>query len=204
MDDFKSWLVANIEVVLIILTVLMLVVVGFLLIPKFLAGNEIYGTSFFMMLMVIGILCTILVSCIRNGFLSFVALSIFVGLLVLGGTQESSIECEPDGVEVVDRNQVAVDMADNDVDELFSQAAERFRWSWLIWISVIAFPFGIYTSVYANQNFDDVVSRRFLYRNSNVSVFEVRWKYTFNRFYAGFMTVFALGLELILIIILRP
>lgn len=203
MDDFKSWLVANIEVILIILTVLFLAIAGFLLIPKSDGGNDMYLASFVAMVMTIGGLCATLVFCIRNGFLAFVVLSIFVGGLVLAGMKESHAEGEKDRIGVVGQNQVIHD-TETELDILFSQAADRFHWSWLIWVSVIAFPFGIYTSVYANQNFDDVVSRRFLYRNSNVSVFEVRWKYTFNRFYAGFMTVFALGLELILIIILRP
>lgn len=35
---------------------------------------------------------------------------------------------------------------------------------------------------FAYVNFEEVVSRRMRYRNSNVDLFDVRWKYTFNRF----------------------
>lgn len=39
---------------------------------------------------------------------------------------------------------------------------------------------------YAYINFEDVVSRRIRYRNSNVDLFDIRWKYTFNRFVSVF------------------
>jgi hypothetical protein len=35
---------------------------------------------------------------------------------------------------------------------------------------------------YAKYNFDEVVSRRMLYRNSSVSLFEIEWRYTIDRF----------------------
>jgi hypothetical protein len=37
-------------------------------------------------------------------------------------------------------------------------------------------------AAYAYDNIDEVVSRRMLYRNSNVSLFEFTWRYTLDRF----------------------
>jgi hypothetical protein len=45
-------------------------------------------------------------------------------------------------------------------------------------ISVVSF----FIARYAKYNFDEVVSRRMLYRNSSVSMFEMEWKYTIDRF----------------------
>ena len=91
MDVFKSWLVANIEVILIIFTVLMLMAAGFILIPKFVnEGNDYYMVSFILMLLFSGILCTTIVFCIRNGFLSLVVLASIIGLVALGSVKESN------------------------------------------------------------------------------------------------------------------
>ena len=43
---------------------------------------------------------------------------------------------------------------------------------------------------YAGQHFDEVVSRRMLYRNSNVDIFDTQWKYTFNCFVSVFLWLF--------------
>jgi hypothetical protein len=45
-------------------------------------------------------------------------------------------------------------------------------------VSVAAF----FIARYANSNFDEVVSRRMLYRNSNVNLFSIEWRYTLDRF----------------------
>lgn len=199
MDDFKSWLVANIEIILIIFTILILVVAGFILIPKFVnGGNDDYMVSFILMLLFSGILCTIIVFCIRNGFLSLVVLVGMVGLVALGSVKESSSEGVESQTEVVTQNQASSESETNEYEIISSRVIEKLNWSWIIILSIVAFVFGIITAVYANRHFDDVVSRRFLYRNSDVSVFEHQWMYTFNRLYAGFMTVFAIGVQLLL------
>lgn len=205
MSDFKSWLVANIELLLIILTVILLVVAGIIMIPKGLADESgMPLVSFIAMAITSSILCAMIVFCIRNGFLSLVILTFFVGSVILGNMNQSE-DIDNKGVEVaMEQKQEVADNEINEFEIIMETAAERFEWGWLIWLSIPALAFGVYTAVYANRNFDDVVSRRFLYRNSNVSVFEQRWKYTLNRLYAGFMTVFAIGLELMLVIILRP
>lgn len=63
----------------------------------------------------------------------------------------------------------------------------------------IAFVLGFILSVASYRNFEEVVSRRFLYRNSLVSVFEERLKYAITRFYVGFIAVLSLALEVIVV-----
>ena len=41
---------------------------------------------------------------------------------------------------------------------------------------------GLISAIYAYSNFNDVISRRILYHNSNVSLFEMRWSYVIDRF----------------------
>jgi hypothetical protein len=45
-------------------------------------------------------------------------------------------------------------------------------------ISAVSF----FIARYAKYNFHEVVSRRMLYRNSNVSLFEIEWRYVIDRF----------------------
>jgi hypothetical protein len=42
--------------------------------------------------------------------------------------------------------------------------------------------FGGVIARYTYRNFQEVVSRRMLYRNSNVSLFEIKWRYVLDRF----------------------
>lgn len=54
------------------------------------------------------------------------------------------------------------------------------------WCIIPCLLFGIVTAVYAAVNFDEVVSLRMLYHNSDVAMFEEEALYTINRFVAGF------------------
>ncbi len=54
---------------------------------------------------------------------------------------------------------------------------------------------------YAYINFDDVVSRRWMYRNSEKDVFESTWKYAINRFFSGYVLVFALLFDIAIIVV---
>lgn len=49
-------------------------------------------------------------------------------------------------------------------------------------ITLLSLVASVYASIYTYQNFDEVVSRRMLWRNSNVSLFEEQAKYTYDRF----------------------
>ena len=55
---------------------------------------------------------------------------------------------------------------------------------------VVALAIGIYTAV----NMDDVVSRRMLYVNSDVNMFDMTLKYSLNRFMAAFVYISWTGL----------
>lgn len=55
---------------------------------------------------------------------------------------------------------------------------------------ILAIPVGIFTA----RNMDEVVSRRMLYVNSNVDMFEMTLKYTLNRFMAAFIYLVWAGL----------
>ncbi len=59
---------------------------------------------------------------------------------------------------------------------------------------VVALAIGIYTAI----NMDDVVSRRMLYVNSDVDMFEMTLKYSLNRFMAAFVYISWAGLWVIL------
>lgn len=72
----------------------------------------------------------------------------------------------------------------------------------VISLAVISSVPAFFIARYANANFYDVVSRRWMYRNSAKSVFESTWKYTFNRFCMAFLVVFCLLLDLAIVIIL--
>lgn len=204
MNTFKSWLVANVEVILIILTVLFLVFSALFAYSHF---KQTSNDGYFLMLVFLAffvfVLCTVCVFCIKHGFFSLVVLFIFIGLPILidvldleGPSTEATVQ------ETVDVQTPPAEKTD--VDLMLDGALERIRWTWFIWAAIPAFLFGLVCAIYANRNFDDVVSRRFLFRNSNVSVFEVRWKYTFNRFYAGYMAIFAFALEIMLFVALKP
>lgn len=180
MNTFKSWIVANLELLLILLTILFLAVSALSTYHHFKAtADENCFYDFVALALFILVICAISVFCIRNGFLSLVVLILFVGLPIIGSASE-------------------------DTGILAEGIWKQVEWTRLLGVAVPAFLFGLVCSIYANRNFDDVVSRRFLYRNSTVSVFEEQWKYTFNRFYAGFMTVFAFALEIILFLALKP
>lgn len=61
-----------------------------------------------------------------------------------------------------------------------------FLWTLFIGSSVIGSMFAFY----AFSNFDDVVSCRMLYYNSDVSLFEEEWKYTIERFTGISLSIF--------------
>lgn len=54
-------------------------------------------------------------------------------------------------------------------------------WSFWIVFAIASFISGV-LAYYTYHNMDEVVSRRMLWRNSNVSLYEYTWKYTLDRF----------------------
>ena len=166
MDTFKSWLIANLEIVY------------YLALALILGGAALFGhlgvEEWTAIIILSGCLLFISLVGIKHGFGAFMVIVLFLGLPFLGSVANSP---------------------------RFSQVISFFaaRLPFLIGAFIVAVIIGIVIAIYAYRNFDDVVSLRFLYRNSEVSVFEEAWKYAFNRQFAGFMLVFGLVLELLLV-----
>ena len=84
----------------------------------------------------------------------------------------------------------------------FAFAHERYAGMYLpsvgafAWCIVPAIVFGLCVAVFTARNFDDVVSRRMLYRNSAVDMFEMEMKYVFNRFVSAMSAVTAMAVLL--------
>ena len=205
MSSFKSWLVANIEVILIIFTVVFLIITSLIMIPKAVnEENDAITSGYVVILMSSIFLCAMFVYAIRNGFMAFLALALFLGFVTTKAWNATKEEVQKAETEVVNQVQDGTNNSNTDFDRFLLENGGKFKWIWLFWICIPAAIFGVFTAIYANLYFDDVVSRRFFYRNSNVEVFAVKWKYTFNRFYAGFVTLFTIGLEIMLFILFQP
>lgn len=67
----------------------------------------------------------------------------------------------------------------------------------IITLSAVSLVPAFFIARYCYLNFDDVVSRRWLYRNSGKDVFESTWKYTINRFLTSFVVIAALILDIV-------
>ena len=74
--------------------------------------------------------------------------------------------------------------------------------SFVISLSLCSIVPAFFIARYAYINFDDVVSRRWLYRNSEKDVFETTWKYTINRFFMAFLMTFCLLVDIAIIVLL--
>lgn len=66
-------------------------------------------------------------------------------------------------------------------------------------VLVISIILAVVVAVFTARSFYEVVSRRMLYVNSNVSMFEIAGTYTFNRFVATFSSASTFGLILALV-----
>lgn len=86
--------------------------------------------------------------------------------------------------------------------EPIAEKSVRIANTIVIALSVCSAIPAFFVARYANINFLDVVSRRWMYRNSAKDVFESTWKYTFNRFCMAFLVVFCLIIDIAIIIIL--
>ena len=167
MGTFKSWLIANLEIIYYL--ALGLIILGVALFGHFGADE------WFAVILLSVVLFIISVASIKHGFGILIFLIFVVGLPLLSSVLESGH---------------------------FASVYSFFKchFTFLLIAFVVAVVVGILIAIYAYRNFDDVVSMRFLYRNSEVSVFEQAWKYAFNRQFAGFMLVFGLALEILLLV----
>ena len=190
MNTFKSWLVANLEVILIIFSFILFIagVVKCIHAPD----DDTQGV-WILACAVIAVICGIVVFCVRGGFRTLIGFVLFVGVVV-GTASVENKELQSDPAQSIE---IQAD-SDNDAPASENKSSSPLKlWPILVAVGAFSAAGGLLAAIYANRNFYDVVSRRFLYRNSLVSTFEVQWQYTFNRFYAGFMTFFAIALEII-------
>lgn len=204
MGVFKSWLVANVEIVLIIFTVLFLTGVGLYSWSRYSAtGDDVFIIMAFYITIPTVILSILIVSLIKTGIGGLFGLLLICSPLVVSFFLEPSSE----SAEVQESTSESITATPSQETDstmaMLDEMLERVSWSWLIWAAIFSFAFGLAGAIYANRNFDDVVSRRFLYRNSDVSVFEEQWKYTFNRFFACFMAITLIAFEIMLFLALR-
>jgi hypothetical protein len=154
---FKSWLVANLELVTAV--VLSVIIIPLYVIfagkdtPVDRASGELgdFFTIFFFLLVIPYVLVSIPPRLI---------IGIVIYLLILGlGICLFFLENEKTGEHIF---------------RLFSIA----YLSVFVGASVLSF----FIARYAKYNFDELVSRRMLYRNSRVGLFEIEWEYTIDRF----------------------
>lgn len=204
MGVFKSWLVANVEIVLIIFTVLFLTGVGLYSWSRYSAtGDDVFISMAIYITIPTVILSILIVSLIKTGIGGLFGLLLICSPLVVSFFLEPSSE----SAEVQESTSESITATPSQETDstmaMLDEMLERVSWSWLIWAAIFSFAFGLAGAIYANRNFDDVVSRRFLYRNSDVSVFEEQWKYTFNRFFACFMATTLIAFEIMLFLALR-
>ena len=204
MGVFKSWLVANVEIVLIIFTVLFLTGVGLYSWSRYSAtGDDVFISMAIYITIPTVILSILIVSLIKTGIGGLFGLLLICSPLVVSFFLEPSSESAEVQESTSERITATPSQETDSTMAMLDEMLERVSWSWLIWAAIFSFAFGLAGAFYANRNFDDVVSRRFLYRNSDVSVFEEQWKYTFNRFFACFMATTLIAFEIMLFLALR-
>lgn len=206
MSTFKSWLVANIEVILVIGTIILLIVETLMAIAGYKkTGEDTYYAKLLYGGIVAIVLCIFIISLIKSGPGAFISLLLIAGFITFCAISSNKKTEESEAVVIEKTQMASTEESENDATtQMLDRALERFNPIWLILIAAAALVFGIFNCVYAYRNFDDVVSLRFFYRNSSVSIFEVQWKYAFSRFYAGFMTVAAIGMEVMLFALMQP
>lgn len=71
-------------------------------------------------------------------------------------------------------------------------------------MALVGAVFALEITVYVYRNFAEVVSRRMLYRNSSVEMFDIRLKYCIHQFLESFLVAAAIVLLLITCIELKP
>lgn len=77
------------------------------------------------------------------------------------------------------------------------KVSEAVVLNYAIGILIIAFILAILTAIFTYQNFDEVISRQFKWRSSNVGQFSAQLSYTFSRFFWS-MVIYCIYLCIIL------
>ena len=71
-------------------------------------------------------------------------------------------------------------------------------------MAMVGVIFALGITIYVYRNFSEVVSRRMLYRNSSVDMFDIRLKYCIHQFFESFLVAAFLVLLLITCVEIRP
>jgi len=155
MRTFKCWLIANFEIVMFLLTLIIssIVVWG-------VAGgikNESALEAYFYVLALVAMFSLPT----KRGVLQFGKYILMLGgiILLMWGVKKGGWVTDIEEIEMYNR---------------------FFTWFWVAFS--IATAISIWFAIYTYVNIHEVVSRRMLYRNSNVNLFEFSWLYTLDRF----------------------
>jgi hypothetical protein len=175
---FKTWLISNLGIVYVVCALIIIGLSAVFLPTESVSENET-STWFIALYGIVAISCVLLFAA-EPSIGPIVSVFLLVGLYIFF---IYTLKHPEDGSEVPEK-------------------AIRTMNTIVISLSVLCSIPAFFIARYANVNFYDVVSRRWMYRNSAKSVFESTWKYTFNRFCMAFLVVFCLLLDLALVIIL--
>jgi len=165
-STFKYWLVANFEIFIFLLTIILCPIFFFITYtivgaeiadPENVDEETIWRFGFGIIWIILMVPFTLPTKNAGTDGLRYILMFIIVFFFMWWTTQP---ECDEAHSEIL---------------------GHIFKWFWKI-VLPAATVIGVWIARYTFRNFDEVVSRRMLYRNSNVSLFELRWKYTLNRF----------------------
>ena len=173
---FKTWLCANMGIVYVFCALVLLGIAAIFL-PIRMDGDA--ASTWFLALFAIGAVSLVFLFACEPGIGPVFSLLALVGLYIFF---VYSLKHPEDGAEIPTK-------------------FIRIMNTIVISLSVVSAIPAFFVARYANINFDDVVSRRWMYRNSAKDVFETTWKYTFNRFCMAFLVVLCLLIDITIIII---
>ena len=174
---FKTWLIANLGVVYVV-CILILAGVSALFLPT--VGTEEDLSFWGKGLIIIGIISVPMI------FGAEPTIGPVVSVLALAGFYVFLIHWMKDPEYFRDPEAAAQTI--------------RLMNSVMIPLSIVSLVPAVLIARFAYINFDDVVSRRWMYRNSAKDVFETTWKYSINRFFMAFLVTFSFLLAVVAIV----
>ena len=173
----KTWLIANLGIVYVVCALIILGLSAIFL-PLNVAEGE--TSAWILAIYLIGAISVIMLFAAEPSIGPVISVFLLVGLFIF---LIISMKHPSEGTPIDDKSLRIINIV-------------------FISLSVISAIPAFFIARYTNMNFDDVVSRRWMYRNSAKDVFESTWKYTFNRFCMAFLVVFCLLLDLAIIVVL--
>jgi hypothetical protein len=152
MTTFKYWMVANFEIISAVVTGLITILLVLCFYNEEQHPNESTG-------MMIGeVIFMFFLSCVQ-GKARFFSLIKYIIIVLLG---------------------IAALFVPNEGDATVAIPTTVCVYGWIFLVAGTII--GINLAIFTNRNIDEIVSRRMLYRNSAVQLFEIKWLYTLDRF----------------------